>query len=216
MPQNDKLNYLYKYRGLSNFRFFVDIILKNRLYAGKYNSLNDPMEGMYISKNKLGDSLKNEKDETLICSLSSDPFNTLLWSHYAEEHRGVAIELKVKEPNQAIKVLYDGICSIDKLECPTAKDILSHKHEVWEYENEYRVFSNKMYINIEIESIICGTRMDNATIGIVKALRDKINPKIKVSNIHLSEDGLLKRRYALSELIKPQYKEEDSHYDSIY
>ncbi len=38
---------LYKYRSLDNFKNFVDIILKNRLYAARYKDLNDPMEGQY-------------------------------------------------------------------------------------------------------------------------------------------------------------------------
>ena len=40
---------LYKYRGIQNFRFLVDIILKNRLYAAKYSDLNDPMGGSIIT-----------------------------------------------------------------------------------------------------------------------------------------------------------------------
>ena len=38
---------LYKYRDLKDFRFFIDIILNNRLYAAAYTNLNDPMEGYY-------------------------------------------------------------------------------------------------------------------------------------------------------------------------
>mgnify|MGYP001801434879 FL=1 len=41
---------LYKYRSLENFKNFVDIILKNRLYAATYKDLNDPMEGKYYYK----------------------------------------------------------------------------------------------------------------------------------------------------------------------
>ena len=38
---------LFKYRGVQNFKFFIDIILRNRLYASQYVDLNDPMEGQY-------------------------------------------------------------------------------------------------------------------------------------------------------------------------
>ena len=38
---------LYKYRGIKGFRNFVDIIMRNCLYAAPYSKLNDPMEGHY-------------------------------------------------------------------------------------------------------------------------------------------------------------------------
>ncbi len=40
-------NTLYKYIILINYKLFIDIILKQRLYASKYKDLNDPMEGQY-------------------------------------------------------------------------------------------------------------------------------------------------------------------------
>jgi len=66
---------LYKFRSLGNFKYFVDIILNNRLYAAKYNDLNDPMEGHYYYKSKEFDSgmrekLRGEKANLRICSLS--------------------------------------------------------------------------------------------------------------------------------------------------
>lgn len=38
----------YKFRSLQNLRFFLDIIINERLYAAKYDELNDPMEGAYM------------------------------------------------------------------------------------------------------------------------------------------------------------------------
>ncbi len=38
----------YKYRGIKEFRYFVDIILNKRLFAAPYFDLNDPMEGHYL------------------------------------------------------------------------------------------------------------------------------------------------------------------------
>lgn len=54
---------LYKYRGLDNFRNFVDILLKNRLYAAKYKDLNDPMEGQYYYQT--GELNRNIRDKLL-------------------------------------------------------------------------------------------------------------------------------------------------------
>lgn len=39
----------YKFRSLQNLKRFIDIILNERLYASRYNELNDPMEGVYLT-----------------------------------------------------------------------------------------------------------------------------------------------------------------------
>jgi hypothetical protein len=36
----------YKFRCLQNLKHFIDIILNKRLYAPRYDELNDPMEGL--------------------------------------------------------------------------------------------------------------------------------------------------------------------------
>ena len=42
----------FKYKSLDNLKHFLDIIANNRLYAAKYNELNDPMEGSYLTNEK--------------------------------------------------------------------------------------------------------------------------------------------------------------------
>ena len=50
MPNN---KIFYKYRSLKDFKFFMDIIVNNRLYAAKYNELNDIREGHYMQDGSL-------------------------------------------------------------------------------------------------------------------------------------------------------------------
>lgn len=38
----------YKYRSLSNLRYFLDILIYKRLYMASYSELNDPMEGAFV------------------------------------------------------------------------------------------------------------------------------------------------------------------------
>lgn len=42
-----KKEVLYKYRGLSNLKRFLEIILNKKLYGALYTELNDPMEGSF-------------------------------------------------------------------------------------------------------------------------------------------------------------------------
>ena len=181
---------LYKYRGIQNFRFFIDIILKNRLYAAPYFEMNDPMEGRYLyPPNSTGLDedirrlIKGEKEKIKICSLSSDPENELMWSHYAEGHKGVAIGVKVNEQKYRVKpIVYDGLHTLGmhNMHPDAAIDILSHKLNVWEYEREVRVFTSggKTTIDVEVTEVIFGRSTSNQDKGFIKELVSKVNPNI--------------------------------------
>lgn len=180
---------LYKYRGLDNFKNLVDILLKNRLFAAKYKDLNDPMEGQYyyqtgeLNRN-VRDKLLEEKGDLRLCSLSKINNNQLMWSHYANGQRGVAIGLRIDETQYTVRpILYNGLAYIRNQDFndQTAIEILSHKLEVWNYEEEVRVFvRDKHFIEVTIEEVITGVAMSNADFGLVRELIEKINPSIRI------------------------------------
>ncbi|NDV56841.1 DUF2971 domain-containing protein [Bacteroides sp. 519] len=180
---------LYKYRSLDNFKNFVDILLKNRLFAAKYKDLNDPMEGQYyyqtgeLNRN-IRDKLLEEKGELRLCSLSKVKDNQLMWSHYANGQRGVAIGLRIDDTRYTVRPThYNGLAYIRNQDFndQTAIEILSHKLEVWNYEEEVRVFvKDKHFIDAEIEEVITGVAMSNSDFSFVRELIDKINPAIRI------------------------------------
>jgi hypothetical protein len=180
---------LYKYKSLENIRHFIDIILKNRLYASSYNKLNDPMEGMYYYRTGeldrfIRDKLREEKGQLRLCSLSKINNNELMWSHYADGQHGVAIGVKIDMQQYDIRsIQYCGLQSIrnQDFNSQTAKEILCHKLEDWDYEQEKRVFvCNKNYINIEIEEIITGRAMSSSDYNFVKDLIRRLNHNIQI------------------------------------
>ena len=84
-----------------------------------------------------------------ILSHSDKLTDPVLWSHYADKHRGVAFEIShTRDPQRLVKIEYDK----DRPVLDTARmDDLSHMQEVvwalirqksrgWEYEREYRVY----------------------------------------------------------------------------
>lgn len=184
---------LYKYRGIKEFKFFADIILKNRLYAAKYNELNDPMEGLYLYSKEsttfnqdVARRLKGEKDIYRVCSLSENDSNDLMWSHYADSHKGVAIGVAINTTKYLTKnIQYNGLFNLDSSNIgeTTAVDILIHKHEVWEYEKEVRVFSTDgtNFVNVDIKTVTAGFKMSNQDYSLVRDLINKVNPNIEVS-----------------------------------
>lgn len=180
---------LYKYRSLENFKTFIDIILKNRLYAAKFKELNDPMEGQYLYRNgelniDIRKQLSEEKNNLRLCSLSRVNNNELMWSHYANGQRGVAIGVEINRLEYNIRqVQYNGLPYIQNhnLNNQTAIEILSNKLEIWNYEEEERIFiHDKHYINVKVKEIILGRAMSNYDNGIIRDLIDKINPDIRI------------------------------------
>jgi hypothetical protein len=180
---------LYKYRGLDNFKNFVDIILKNRLYASQYKDLNDPMEGQYYYQSgelnrTIRDKIREEKGTLRVLSLSRVNNNQLMWSHYADGHKGIAIGVRIDNEKYDVQpIQYDGIATIRNSDYngQTAREILSHKLEVWNYEEEERVFqANQMFIDVKIEQIILGQRVSNQNNGLIRELVEKINPEIEI------------------------------------
>ena len=180
---------LYKYRSLENFKYFVDIILNNRLYASSFKDLNDPMEGMYYLLTKdcektITDKLKEDKGKFKICSLSKLNNDELMWSHYADGHKGVVLGVKIDKAKYDIQSIeYAGIPTIhsDDLSHLTAKEILCRKLEAWNYEQEERVFvRNTRFVQVYIVEVITGRRMSEMDLKFITLLIHRINSTIQM------------------------------------
>ena len=71
--------------------------------------------------------------------------STLMWSHYAENHKGICLEFAVKEDNvfgSAFKVIYEKEFISQELFSDTDAALLPFfiKAKCWDYEHEYRLF----------------------------------------------------------------------------
>lgn len=177
---------LYKYRSVNcgNFERFADIIQQNRLYAAKYSELNDPLEGHYFyNKDKIPreviSQIKHEKGKTRICSLSNTSDNYLVWSHYADGYRGIAIGVVVTDVNKPVPVTYRKQLQSFRKNLK-AKDILMCKLNLWSYEDEYRVLTDQQYVEVQIKEIILGAKMDKNTKAMIKGFVKQTLPKVEI------------------------------------
>ncbi|KJS82610.1 MAG: hypothetical protein JM58_14745 [Peptococcaceae bacterium BICA1-8] len=195
---------LYKYRTIENFKFFVDIILKNRLFAAPYFDLNDPMEGRYIysfghPSDKIIRAIKGEKEKLRIVSLSRNFNNTLMWAHYANGHRGVAVGVEVNRNKYDIRrvnysdSMFNLQYNLDFPSLDVAKRILSEKHLAWSYEEEERIFveDGQQFAEVKVKEIILGSKMSTQNQGFVRELVSKINPNIIVKRFDSQDYELL-------------------------
>ena len=183
---------LYKYRGIKDFRYFIDIVLKKRLYASPYFQLNDPMEGHYLYstgelESDVRELIENQRDKLRICSLSKIPDNELMWAHYAEGHRGVVIGVEIDETKyEVVPIKYTGLKRIGRMDISnsTAREILSHKLTVWSYEKEVRIFvESTYYVDVSVEKIIAGRSMSNQDFGFITELMAKIDKDIRIERM---------------------------------
>jgi hypothetical protein len=190
---------LYKYRSIKKFKYFVDIILNSRLYAAPYFNMNDPMEGHYIYSSgepskELIRAIKGEKEKIRICSLSRTPENALMWAHFADGHHGVVVGIEVDRGKYDVRrIQYVGLSSIQQARInphiETAKRILCHKHEVWSYEKEERIFvtGGQNFANVEVKELILGCRMSKQDNSLLRNLVTKLAPNVNVKNSNVNQ-----------------------------
>jgi len=87
---------LYKYKPFNVWA--LDIIVNNELYLADPKELNDPMDCAILIDEK------REELPTAICSLSKKNNDYLMWSHYADGHKGICLKLNYDNIIKAIEV----------------------------------------------------------------------------------------------------------------
>ena len=183
---------LYKYRSLEKFERVVDALLFNRMFAAPFLDLNDPMEGRYVypsSKSRGKTIIKRLKvnADYRVLSLSRTPANTLMWSHYASQHTGVAIGVELESGVEAKKVKY--VKDLTRVGLALkghrrAIRLLTRKHEFWKYEKEYRVIlKNKTFVSVKPIELKLGVQIPAHTEEMIRELVDKICPNVTVDRI---------------------------------
>jgi len=155
------------------------------------------MEGLYTYdassiNREMVRKIKGEKTKLRICSLSRRPDRTLMWSHYADSHRGVAIGVEVDNKHDISSVRYEGLSYVQNAtkrgSHETAKKVLTCKLEPWAYEEEERVFvTESNYVDVAIKVILIGSKMDARTKSLIENLVLKINPSILVNEADITE-----------------------------
>ena len=176
--------YLYKYKRIKSaidLTRILAIINKKKIYLPTYKNLNDPFESFMntIHTSDAGSSIlynvgerREYVDELLdkyrILSLTSNCRNQVMWTMYTDYYEGICIGFKNLE--YAKKIKYRKSTEKPKdiyIDDPQFSqqhliDTLMVKHDVWQYEDEYRIISREKYLNIEnnIKFIILGQNLN--------------------------------------------------------
>lgn len=215
----------YKYRSLSDFERFLDIIVNKRLYGAIYKELNDPMEGKF---NKTGlnrddfDIIFKKLNTTRICSLltkqdtQSFPDDYLMWSHYADSHKGCCIEIQpTRQYNrgwQLMEVKYqEKLPIIDVVNLDEGiSNILSVKKPIWDTEHEVRAVkmyeekefkTQSAFYHVKISAVYLGDRISIEKCKFYKRIIQSIDSTIKVYKIREDKSNSDFYPILISELI---------------
>jgi len=144
---------VYKFRSLNSCQDLerIEQILEDGFWCNDFLSFNDMNEGVYkhtfeLSKETI-DHIFNEKYKYKICSFSKEEAlkSELMWGHYANAGKGVAIEIEVDD-EKLVEVSYEQNELNDNI---TVEKLLSTKSKSWDYEHEIR------YLAKDQENPIC-------------------------------------------------------------
>ena len=205
-------------------------IINNEITLSSPKKFNDPMDPLIKiwladRKNKNKDKIErktyqfidNTIDKIRICCMASQKtkeilqskqyiYNTLMWSHYADSHKGICIQYKVSpsqfkdEKNRIIRLLD---VNYNK-KFPLNGDIfftdsLVVKSNYWKYENETRIimYSNKkedeycqLSSGFDIEAIYMGCEINNCQRKCIKEILKAKDTSIKLYQMQFSKENI--------------------------
>ena len=136
---------------------WLETVLRSRkIFCSDPSKLNDPWDCKpwfrsdphSVSPDGLSVSVQAEIAKRRIYCLSPNPANSLMWSHYAQNHQGICLEfhvgnrlfLKAKPVNYEAK--YPAIKTDELLTEGTVEKALLTKDVCWDYEDEFRLLAS--------------------------------------------------------------------------
>jgi hypothetical protein len=161
------------------------------LYFEKYPSLkNDPKHveiviNCFKWKLERGDNdwisdIDESKSKLRVSCFTEDGNNSLMWSHYAENHTGVCLKFEPAEDPILDKVLFPVKYTDELIDAKNISDFsksLLTKLRTWEIEKEWRIISDKTKFPFKQESlveIVLGLRVPNSTMRWFKQFRENV------------------------------------------
>lgn len=207
-------------------RNFEKQIRSKRSFDKKYNFINNFMREKtgrrFSSPEGFINSINEKINNVGILSLSDNPLQNLLWSHYAESHSGIAVGISGYSTDAYKKVIYNETPIIPEVDLerfnsilkiyqdhtkfeiafndPALQTILLTKTVEWAYESEWRGISETAgaySINGLISEIIFGLKCKEEhkqkIISLLKA--NNINAKLKQVYKKDNSYGLFLKEY---------------------
>lgn len=135
-------------------QYALEDLERRRLKIAQFDDMNDPFELLAL---ELSDKTLRRPYREFVCEMARNygvlcfsrrRCNPVLWSHYADKHRGICLGFAVPS-NYLLEVTYtanrlprkiSAELKAGGLDQDDMKEILGTKFKSWEYEEESRVF----------------------------------------------------------------------------
>ncbi|UOQ51036.1 DUF2971 domain-containing protein [Hymenobacter cellulosivorans] len=196
---------IYKFYGTEKYHF--ESLRESYIYFAPPSKFNDPydcsLDTITFSVKKQTNYRKNKEKEfkerytTLgVCCFSRKNTSILMWSHYANCHKGFCLEYRIENKKSVIRpfdVNYtDHYVTMDFSREPKESifNMILTKHRQWEYEEEVRYFTGGFRTNDErkyplqrnvLEAVYLGINCEAETINTIRLiLKEHYNSSIKV------------------------------------
>lgn len=157
--------------------------------------------------------LEYRKRTGVCCFTSNKPDTLLMWSHYADKHRGICLEFEITTgkveyqiPNSIFKIIIAGVFKMkyqkklpifNFFEFEGAFELLTTKHRRWIYEQEYRLISLNYtgpvgYLPEHLVGVYAGCNIgDNEFIDLQTTIKNlKSSPVLYRTTIKKEDYGL--------------------------
>lgn len=191
----------------NGFDALEDILVKNKIYYSRPKYFNDPFEfdGVILKISQYDQDRKSAYDllhRLGYISFSKHNDRILMWSHYADAHRGVCLRFKcVDDPfysengaGRVVDVNYgDDIIEKNILrDSNSAFSKMSRKARCWSYENEFRTFKVPSSVKADdasgshnfnsklVDAVYFGLKTGKEEIQKVKAIVESAKHKIEL------------------------------------
>ncbi|WP_318513328.1 DUF2971 domain-containing protein [Photobacterium leiognathi] len=217
-------NSLFKFRTFSQTSF--DILNNQELWFALPKSLNDPFECLFdddeVKKKlakfpqmtehrieKIASDLRSTFESLGVCSFSRARKNQLMWSHYANEHRGfcigfnkkllleshrnsIALDVNYQSEQPSIRKLFSGFefnpvsnALEGNINHSVFSDIIRTKYTYWGYERETRILLPQScalkFPHKAIRSVALGLRAEGPEVEtLLEILKQKQWKHVKV------------------------------------
>jgi len=188
------------YRYFSEIDYLIDLLENKRLYFSSVEYFNDPYEKIAIIKDKNTDAIfvnDDIKNKHKVCCFSKENDNYLLWSHYANNHKGFCVGFDFESISKNINgntfveyndqlVLFKDIVykqyipKVDKdniqLDNQSVIELLTNKYSFWGYEREVRAiikYPEHEYFyfpELSIKCVITGIETNSSTEKIIQSV----------------------------------------------
>lgn len=201
---------LYRYVPIN--KYAISSIINEDVYMLPASKMNDAFEGSAFgihASTQINRKTNNKIQNNLyLKAFSFDGENNLMWSHYADEHRGICIEYDFQyAPKDVIEHLYPVQYSDKRFTFQNPTGINSHpflllrKSKDWAYEKEFRLIYKESDFpakdhNIKLNcvtKIIFGLRTQQSDMDLVKCLLCGKN------HLHQSDNGKKIRLYQIQQ-----------------